>query len=283
MPLTPSALNSLIEQLVRLPGIGPKTAQRLAFHLLKAPREDAAALADAMLALKDKTRTCARCFNLAEAELCPICQDSRRDRAVLCVVEELNDLLAIEKIREFRGVYHVLGGSLSPLDGRGPEQIRAKELLSRLEGGEVDLDHLGAVGKQRGDDVAHTYTLCTQCVHELVGAAQQLARRHLVTLGGDEGEVVGVFLGQGPEAEVTHTALSSQARDAAGRSGNGSSGRPQARTCSKSRQFVCPAAGGHGESGRVGDGRVPGRQGRRHLDRHRNPVLRGGRHGSQMG
>ncbi len=137
MPLTPSALNGLIEQLIRLPGIGPKTAQRLAFHLLKAPREDAAALAEAMLALKDKTRTCARCFNLAEAELCPICQDSRRDRTILCVVEEVNDLLAIEKTHEFRGVYHVLGGSLSPLDGRGPEQIRAKELLTRLEGGDV--------------------------------------------------------------------------------------------------------------------------------------------------
>ena len=137
MPLTPSALNGLIEHLVRLPGIGPKTAQRLAFHLLKVPREDAAALAEAILALKDRTRTCARCFNLAEEELCPVCQDPRRDRTLLCVLEEVNDLLAIEKTREFRGVYHVLGGSLSPLDGRGPEQIRAKELLARLEGGEV--------------------------------------------------------------------------------------------------------------------------------------------------
>ncbi len=137
MPLTPSALNGLIEQLVRLPGIGPKTAQRLAFHLLKVPREEAAALAEAILALRDKTRTCVRCFNLAEEELCPICQDLRRDRVLLCVVEEVNDLLAIEKTREFRGAYHVLGGSLSPLDGRGPEQIRAKELLARVEDGEV--------------------------------------------------------------------------------------------------------------------------------------------------
>ncbi len=137
MPLTPSALNGLIEHLVRLPGIGPKTAQRLAFHLLKVPREDAAGLAEAILALKDKTRTCVRCFNLAEEELCLVCQDPRRDRTLLCVLEEVNDLLAIEKTREFRGVYHVLGGSLSPLDGRGPEQIRARELLARLEGGEV--------------------------------------------------------------------------------------------------------------------------------------------------
>ena len=133
----PAALAALIEQLVRLPGVGTKTAQRLAFHMLKAPREDSAALADALLALKDRTRLCQRCFNLCEAERCDICQDPRRDPTLLCVVEEINDLMAIEKTREFRGGYHVLGGSLSPLDGRGPEQIRAKELLARLEGSQV--------------------------------------------------------------------------------------------------------------------------------------------------
>lgn len=137
MSTTPSALAVLIEQLVRLPGIGPKTAQRLAFHLLKVPREDAATLAEAILALKDRTRSCARCFNIAEADLCGVCQDPRRDGTLLCVVEEVNDLLAIEKTREFRGLYHVLGGSLSPLDGRGPDQIRGKELLARLEAGET--------------------------------------------------------------------------------------------------------------------------------------------------
>lgn len=133
MPGMPVALTALIERLVRLPGVGPKTAQRLAFHLLKAPREDAAALAAALVALKDRTRLCQRCFNLCEAELCSVCTDPRRDTSLLCVVEEINDLLAIEKTREFRGLYHVLGGSLSPLDGRGPEQIRVKELLTRLE------------------------------------------------------------------------------------------------------------------------------------------------------
>jgi recombination protein RecR len=137
MPAMPAALAALIEHLVRLPGVGPKTAQRLAFHLLKAPREDASALAEALLALKDRTRLCQRCFNLCEAELCGICVDPRRDGSLLCVVEEINDLLAIEKTREFRGFYHVLGGSLSPLDGRGPEQIRARELLARLESGDV--------------------------------------------------------------------------------------------------------------------------------------------------
>jgi recombination protein RecR len=137
MSAMPAALAALIEQLVRLPGVGPKTAQRLAFHMLKAPREDAAALAEALVALKDRTRLCQRCFNLCEAELCGVCLDARRDNALLCVVEEINDLLAIEKTREVRGLYHVLGGSLSPLDGRGPEQIRVKELQARLESSEV--------------------------------------------------------------------------------------------------------------------------------------------------
>ena len=137
MSAMPAALAALIEHLVRLPGIGPKTAQRLAFHLLKAPREDAAALAEALVALRDRTRLCQRCFNLCEAELCGICLDARRDGSLLCVVEEINDLLAIEKTREFRGLYHVLGGSLSPLDGRGPEQIRARELQARLESSDI--------------------------------------------------------------------------------------------------------------------------------------------------
>jgi recombination protein RecR len=124
-------LARVIDELVRLPGIGPKTAQRLALHLLKVPREDAAALADAIVALKDKTRPCALCYNAGEEELCAICRDPRRDPAVICVVEEPNDLIAIERTREFAGVYHVLGGSLSPLEGRGPDRIRAQELVAR--------------------------------------------------------------------------------------------------------------------------------------------------------
>jgi recombination protein RecR len=137
MSTTPAALATLIGELVRLPGIGPKTAQRLAFHLLKVPREEAVALAEAVVGLKDRIRTCARCFSIGETELCVVCQDPRRDPQVLCVVEEVNDLLAIEKTKEFRGLYHVLGGTLSPLDGRGPEQIRGRELLARLETGSV--------------------------------------------------------------------------------------------------------------------------------------------------
>ncbi|HEY7676215.1 MAG TPA: recombination mediator RecR [Candidatus Methylomirabilis sp.] len=128
-------LARVIDELVRLPGIGPKTAQRLALHLLKVSREEAAGLAEAILALKDKTRTCAVCYNVGEEELCPVCRDPRRDTAVLCVVEEPSDLIAIERTREFRGVYHVLGGSLSPLEGRGPDRIRGQELLARVADG----------------------------------------------------------------------------------------------------------------------------------------------------
>jgi len=137
MSAMPAALAALIEEFVRLPGIGPKTAQRLAFHLLKVPREQAAALAEAVVGLKDRTRFCARCFNISEEELCGVCRDPRRDTLLLCVVEEVNDLLAIEKSREYRGLYHVLGGSLSPLEGRGPDQIRGKEMVARIEAGGV--------------------------------------------------------------------------------------------------------------------------------------------------
>ena len=128
-------LARVIDELVRLPGIGPKTAQRLALHLLKVSREEAAGLAEAILALKDKTRTCALCYNVGEEDLCPVCRDPRRDPAVVCVVEEPSDLIAIERTREFQGVYHVLGGSLSPLEGRGPDRIRGQELLARVADG----------------------------------------------------------------------------------------------------------------------------------------------------
>src|SRR3974377_1064913 len=131
MSAPPAALAVLIEELVRLPGIGPKTAQRLAFHLLKVPREQAASLAEAVVGLKDRTRFAVRWYTRAEEELCGVCADPRRDSQLLCVVEEVNDLMAIEKSREYRGLYHVLGGSLSPLEGRGPAQKRAKELLTR--------------------------------------------------------------------------------------------------------------------------------------------------------
>lgn len=131
--MIPVALNRLVAQLAKLPGIGEKTAQRLAFHLLRGPKGDALLLAQALTELKEKVTLCSRCFALAEGELCPLCQDTRRDARLLCVVEGVADLMAVEKTREFKGHYHVLHGVLSPLDGIGPDQLRIKELLTRLQ------------------------------------------------------------------------------------------------------------------------------------------------------
>ena len=132
-----SPLNRLVDVLMHLPGVGAKTAQRLAFYLLKASREEALRLAEAIVELKEKIRVCECCFNIAEAEQCLICQDPTRDESILCVIEEANDLLAVERTGTFKGRYHVLEGSLSPMEGRGPDQIRAKELLRRVGSGEV--------------------------------------------------------------------------------------------------------------------------------------------------
>jgi recombination protein RecR len=125
-------VQDLIEELGRLPGIGPKSAQRLAFHLLAADPADAERLARAIVVVKEKVRFCARCFNYSEQELCRICRDARRDPSVLCVVEEPRDIQAIEKTGEFRGRYHVLGGAISPIDGIGPDQLHCRELFARL-------------------------------------------------------------------------------------------------------------------------------------------------------
>src|SRR6202022_3163334 len=121
--------------LARLPGVGEKTAQRLAFHVLKSPPEYPRARAAALLALEREVRLCSRCCNLTAQDPCAICRDPQRDERMLCVVESVPDLLAIERTREFRGRYHVLHGALSPLDGVGPDQLKIKELLSRLRGG----------------------------------------------------------------------------------------------------------------------------------------------------
>jgi recombination protein RecR len=129
--LTP-AVDRLVAELARLPGIGPRSAQRLAFHLMKAPPERGLALAEAIAEVKERLRPCARCFSFAEEELCPICADPRRDPALICVVEEPSAILPIERTQEFRGRYHVLQGTISPIEGIGPEQLRVKELLARI-------------------------------------------------------------------------------------------------------------------------------------------------------
>jgi recombination protein RecR len=126
-------VQALIDELGRLPGIGPKSAQRIAFHLIKLPVDDADRLSRAISEAKAKVRFCTRCFNVCEGELCGICLDDRRDASQLCVVEEARDIVAIEKTGEFRGRYHVLLGAISPIDGIGPEQLKIRELLIRLD------------------------------------------------------------------------------------------------------------------------------------------------------
>src|SRR5262249_26516209 len=128
--LSPSVEN-LVAQLTRLPGIGTRTAQRLAFHLLQVPKAEALALADAIRDVKERVRFCRECGNLTESELCAICEDGRRDRQVVCVVEQPVDLVSLERTAEYRGLYHVLGGALSPIDGVDPQHLRIGELVPR--------------------------------------------------------------------------------------------------------------------------------------------------------
>lgn len=128
------AVQNLIDQLGRLPGVGPKSAQRIAYHLLKVPKEDALALANAVAVAKDKVRFCEVCHNLSEAPLCTICNDDRRDASVVCVVEEPRDIIALERTGGFSGRYHVLGGAINPMEGIGPDQLKVRELLGRIEG-----------------------------------------------------------------------------------------------------------------------------------------------------
>jgi recombination protein RecR len=127
------AVENLVSQLTRLPGVGTRTAQRLAFHLLRVPKDEASALAAAIAEVKERVRFCAECGNLTEEDVCAICRDARRDRAVVCVVEQPADLISLERTHEFRGLYHVLGGALSPIDGVEPEHLRIGELLQRVE------------------------------------------------------------------------------------------------------------------------------------------------------
>ena len=127
------ATQTLIDELGRLPGVGPKSAQRIAFHLLRLPQQDALRLARAIEEAKARVRWCERCFNLSEAELCRICADPGRDHHTICVVEQAQDIVAIERTAGYKGVYHVLQGSIAPINGIGPEQLRVRELLGRLQ------------------------------------------------------------------------------------------------------------------------------------------------------
>jgi len=132
------AVENLITQLARLPGIGRRTAQRLTFYILRSTPDQALALADAIREVKEKIGVCEECFNLAEGPLCSICADARRDRTVICVVEDPSDVVAVERTHEYRGVYHVLGGALSPIDGVDPEDLKLSELFARVENAAAD-------------------------------------------------------------------------------------------------------------------------------------------------
>ncbi len=134
MIFTAESIEQLAEQFAQLPGIGRKTAHRLALYVVKMPKEEVVTLSRALVNVKDKVRYCSVCSNITESDPCPICSNAKRDRSVVCVVQEPTDVLALERTNEFRGLYHVLGGALSPLDGVGPEDLRIQELLQRLTG-----------------------------------------------------------------------------------------------------------------------------------------------------
>ena len=137
MSIYTPALQKLIDELGKLPGVGPKSAQRIAFHLIKIPEQDALSLADAIQQAKQKVRFCETCFNMSDEAICEICSDSQRDSSLVCVVEEPRDIVALERTREYKGLYHVLQGAINPIDGIGPEQLKIRELLERPKGNTV--------------------------------------------------------------------------------------------------------------------------------------------------
>ena len=134
MSIYTPALQKLIDELGKLPGVGPKSAQRIAFHLIKLPEQDALSLANAIQEAKQKVRFCETCINMSDEAICEICSDTQRDSSLVCVVEEPRDIVALERTREYKGLYHVLQGAINPIDGIGPEQLKIRELLERLKG-----------------------------------------------------------------------------------------------------------------------------------------------------
>jgi recombination protein RecR len=173
-------VQDLIDELGRLPGVGPKSAQRIAFHLLQTDPVDVRRLAEILVQVKEKVRFCSVCGNVAEEDTCRICRDPRRDDTVICVVEEAKDVVAIERTREFRGRYHVLGGAISPMEGIGPEQLRTKELVSRLADGAVQEVILATDPNLEGEATA---TYLTRLLRDLGLRVTRLASG--LPVGGD--------------------------------------------------------------------------------------------------
>ena len=170
----------LIQELARLPGIGEKTASRLALHILRSSRESAEALSRAILEVKEKIRLCSRCFNLTDQDLCRICQDARRNQEVVCVVSGPEDLMALERSGSYQGLYHVLHGVLSPLEGIGPQDLRLEELLSRLRGGKIQEVILATNPSVEGEATAQ---YLSQVIKPLGVRVTRIARG--VPMGGD--------------------------------------------------------------------------------------------------
>jgi recombination protein RecR len=173
-------INRLIQELTKLPGVGEKTASRLAMHILRGPKEDAEGLARAILEVKEKIRFCGRCFNLTDQDPCRLCQDPKRNREILCVVSNPEDLMALEKSGGFRGLYHVLHGVLSPLEGVGPKDLRISELLARLQGGEIKEVILATNPSVEGEATAQ---YLSQIIRPLNIRVTRIARG--VPMGGD--------------------------------------------------------------------------------------------------
>ena len=173
-------LSRLIQELSRLPGIGEKTASRLALHILRSPRESAESLSRAILEVKEKIRLCSRCFNLTDQDLCRICQDAKRNQEVVCVVSGPEDLMALERSGGYQGLYHVLHGVLSPLEGIGPQDLRLEELLSRLRGGTIQEVILATNPSVEGEATAQ---YLSQVIKPLGVRVTRIARG--VPMGGD--------------------------------------------------------------------------------------------------
>jgi recombination protein RecR len=173
-------LAKLIRELEKMPGVGPKSAQRMAFHILRIPDEEAHALAEAIIEVKERIVTCKRCFNFTDEELCPICRNPSRDASVLCVVADVRDLMAIERTQEYRGLYHVLQGVISPMDGVGTEQLRIRELLQRLQSEHVEEVIIAMNPTIEGDATA---MYLSKLIKPLGIRVTQLA--HGVPIGGD--------------------------------------------------------------------------------------------------
>ena len=173
-------VQELIDELGRLPGIGPKSAQRIAFHILQTENFDVKNLAEILMTVRDKVRFCAICGNVSEQETCTICRDPRRDQTLICVVEEAKDVVAIERTREFRGLYHVLGGAISPIDGIGPDDLRIRQLMTRLADGQVQEVIIATDPNLEGEATA---TYLSRLLHTLEITVTRLASG--LPVGGD--------------------------------------------------------------------------------------------------